>query len=276
MDARTVADARGVADACARRGGLQVRPLESMADLMAASSLFAAVWGTTAEGVPVHSEVLRSLVHAGGLVSGAYADGDLVGAAVLAPAAGAGEGYGMIAASAPGVADRGVGRALKQHQRAWGLEHEYVAMSWTFDPLVARNAHLNLTTLGALAVDYVPAFYGTMSDAINGSDEADRLVARWEFASPRTVAAAVAPVEPRVPDTDAGEPGPDGEPSVVRADGDLWLRAPRDIVELRRGRPALAKAWRAHFRGHLTTALADGLVGTGCSRSSWYVFTAGG
>ena len=63
-------------------------------------------------------------------------------------------------------------------------------MTWTFDPPVARNARFNLARLGAVAAEYEVAFYGRMSDGINGDDDSDRLVARWSLAGGRAAAAA--------------------------------------------------------------------------------------
>ena len=63
--------------------GVTVRELETMAEMHAVSDLLAAVWGKNDEGVPIPSEVLRGLVHAGGLVNGAYDGETLVGAAAL-------------------------------------------------------------------------------------------------------------------------------------------------------------------------------------------------
>lgn len=263
------------ADAAARRGGLTLRGLEGMPDLAEASALFETVWGRTREGAPVHSEVMRSLVHAGGLVSGAFAGGSLAGAAVLAPASGRGEAYGMIAATAPGLGDRGVGRALKLHQRAWGLDHGFEAMSWTFDPLVARNAFFNLTRLGARAITYEQAFYGYMSDELNGDDEADRLVARWEFAAPRVVKAAAGEVEaPQGPGAlpEGGVLGPDGSPAAAAVDGAAFVRVPADIVALRRTDAAEASGWRGFVRERMQAAFGAGLEAVGCTRDGWYVF----
>jgi hypothetical protein len=52
---------------------LHLAEVHQMADLRAVSDLFAAVWGRGDEGVPMPSEVLRAIVHAGGLVNAAYA-----------------------------------------------------------------------------------------------------------------------------------------------------------------------------------------------------------
>ena len=96
----------------------------------------------------------------------------------------------------PATQSRGVGFALKLHQRAWALDRRIESVHWTFDPLVGRNAYFNLHKLGARAIEYLPDFYGRMTDGINGGDAtSDRLYSSGTSASPEAVAAA------------AGDPG---------------------------------------------------------------------
>jgi predicted GNAT superfamily acetyltransferase len=168
---------------------------------------------------------------------------------------------------------------VKLRQRAWALAHEHDTMVWTFDPLVGRNARFNLAKLGTEAPEYDIAFYGRMSDEINGEDDSDRLVARWRLASRRTVAAtegtAADPAGP-VEGTEGAEvlrEGPDGAPMAVRDARGLWCRVPRDIVALRRDRPQEATRWRLAVRETLTGALDEGLVATHMSRDGWYLLT---
>ena len=75
-----------------------------------------------------------------------------------------------------------LGERLKLYQRdlvrAIGVE----TMHWTFDPLVARNAHLNLTRLGARAVEYVPDMYGSNTGSpAHGGLPTDRVVVAWDL-----------------------------------------------------------------------------------------------
>lgn len=257
------------------------RAATTMADLRAVAELFGAVWGRGDEGLPIGSEMLRSLVHADGLVSVLDGDnGSLLGAAVLGRA-GAGSAYSYLAATAPGEVERGLGMLLKHHQRQWCLERGIGWMRWTFDPLVGRNARFNLTKLGAVADRYEPEFYGVMSDQINGTDPADRLVARWRLDDPGR--RPDDPQEPPEPPADAGghsgglarQPGggvvgPDGHAAYVIAGRERWVRVPTDVVALRRSDPTQASAWRGQVREWFTEALAHGLVATGVTRAGWY------
>jgi len=254
---------------------LRLSAADDMATLREVAELFGAVWGWTSEGLPVSSEILRSMVHAGGLVSVARTGEGLVGAAVLGRDV-PGEAYGYIAAVRPGLADHGVGFALKQHQRAWSLEQGIGVLRWTFDPLVARNARFNLTKLGAVVRDYESAFYGRMSDRLNGSDDADRLVPEWWLDSERAVAAAAGqeldPGEPPVgsPDVVDAADGPDGLPAYAALPDVRWVRVPADIVDLRRRDPGQASVWRGFVRDRLGGDLGDGFVAVGVSRTGWY------
>jgi predicted GNAT superfamily acetyltransferase len=271
------AQAWRAAEAAAHRSGVTLTEADDMEQLRAVSTLLASVWGRNDEGVPVNSEVQRSLVHSGGCVTIARdGDGRLAGAAVLAVAAPAGSTYSMIAAVAPGTSDRGIGRTLKLRQRAWALANGFRSMRWTFDPLVSRNARFNLAKLGAEAVEYESAFYGRMSDDLNGDDDSDRLVAHWPLDAARAVAAAQGTgPDPVGPDehSRALRQGPDGSAMLRGDDRGLWCRVPADVVALRRGRPAEASQWRAAVREVLTAAFADGLVATHLTRDSWYLLT---
>lgn len=268
-----VEQAAAAADAAAARAAVHVAAVEGIEELRRVSDLFADVWGRTAEGVPITSELMRSLVHAGGLVSVATApaSGGLVGAAVLGRAE-PGACYSYIAAAVPGAGDRGVGFALKQQQRAWALARGLRRMSWTFDPLVSRNARFNLTKLGARVRVYEPAFYGQMSDAINGDDVADRLVVDWRLDSPAAVGASQGHVEePDEPlPADHRADGPDGLPAWAEAEDARWLRVPTDIVALRRRDPDQASRWRALTAQWIAGSFADGFVAVGTTRTGWY------
>lgn len=277
VPAAAVAEAADAALATSRRAGVQVRDVEDMEELRQVSALLASVWGRTPEGVPMPSEVMRGLAHAGGCTTAAFdASGTLVGAATLAIAAPCGTTYSLIAAVTPGGGDRGIGHAVKLHQRAWALRHGCRTMVWTFDPLVSRNARFNLTKLGAVAHEYAPGFYGQMADHINGSGEADRLVACWQLLSERATAAARGvPEGPSRPARAARRLayGPDSLPMLAEDGAGRWLRVPRDVVALRRNSPREAERWRAAVRDAFLDAFDGDLAATHTTRDGWYLLT---
>ncbi|MFF3907362.1 chorismate synthase [Streptomyces sp. NPDC001848] len=257
-----------LAEAAGRAAGVHVRTVHDVVGLAAVTDFFSDVWQTPKSAPPYPAEVLHSLVHAGGAVHGAYTvDGDrLAGAcvAVFGPPATA-EAYSLVAA-----ADRGVGYAVKQVQRAWLLERGARTLRWTFDPLVGRNARFNLVKLGATGTEYLVDFYGRMADGVNEGDESDRLTVTWDLTAPRqwreTGDRGAAPVTHQAPD---------GTPLARRSrdDRQLWCRVPDDIVTLRAADPALALRWRHAVRDVLTSAFAEGFTATGMSRDGWYTLS---
>jgi predicted GNAT superfamily acetyltransferase len=275
---RVVAAALEAAGAAARAARVLVRPVSSLAELTTLDHLLAGIWQEDAGGPLLTTELLRALAKSGNYVAGAFDGGTLVGAAVAFFAApGERELHSHIAGVATGAAGRHVGFALKQHQRAWALQRGIATVSWTFDPLVARNAYFNLTKLAAVPIEYLPNFYGVMHDRINGDDDSDRLLVRWDLAAPAVVAASAgrprrcvrppaATMALRRSPTGGPMPGPLRGPTVVVA-------VPDDIEALRRSAPGAAKDWRVAVRDTLSALLADGLRFTGFDRDGWYVLT---
>ncbi|MGB5951979.1 MAG: hypothetical protein WBG57_05595 [Ornithinimicrobium sp.] len=270
------------ASAAATRAGVRLESITDFEQLRSVSALLESVWGRSDEGVPINSDVLRGIVHAGGCVTCAYSrDEELVGAAALMPSVPSVASYSLIAAARAGGSDQGIGYAVKMNQRSWALQHGFTSMTWTFDPLVSRNARFNLVKLGAQAEVYEVAFYGQPSDDISGSDEADRLVARWVLGSARALAASALVADGPGADSEHGPPpqatlsqaGPDDNAMLARLDEDVWCRVPQDIISLRRSDPEHASSWRAMVRTVFTEAFADGLYATSISRDGWYRLT---
>jgi predicted GNAT superfamily acetyltransferase len=177
----------------------------------------------------------------------------------------------------PAVRGRNVGFALKTHQRAWALRRGLTAITWTFDPLVARNAYFNLAKLGALPVEYLENFYGRMGDEINADDESDRLLMEWRLDG--ALAARCCAGHPNHADSAAlraaavGLDADDkGRPVPGRANASTVLvRLPPDVEVLRRSDPRAARGWRHAVRDVLGGLLAEGAAVTGFARDGWYV-----
>lgn len=271
-------------EAATRAAGLARVRIEDETDLdrlRGIAALLISVWGTSQEAAPIPADLLRSISHAGCNVTAAYdVNGTLCGAAVAIVASENSSIYSLIAGVLPEVADAGVGFALKQHQRAWALERGFETMTWTFDPLVSRNARFNLTKLGAHATEYIEDFYGLMEDEINVNDESDRLVAVWSLTSDRVVDCSRGHPEafdlPDLSPEAVRGVGPDGHPMLVEQGGVLWCRVPTDILALRAGSPALAAEWRIRVREVFTEAFSAGRIADGVTRTGWYRLTTGG
>ncbi|MEV5570005.1 GNAT family N-acetyltransferase [Spirillospora sp. NPDC052269] len=245
--------------------GPVVRELRELAEFDAVVRLVNEIWGVNADGDPVSAEMMRALSHAGNYVAGAYQDGRLVGASVAFFAAPVGTSLHSHLTGASGIG-RGVGLALKLHQRDWALARGLTRITWTYDPLVRRNAYFNLVKLGARPVEYLPSFYGAMDDAINGGDDSDRVLAAWDIAEPLPgEAPSSGPVACALRDRD-------GRPEIVETAAEtVLIELPADIETLRHTDPNAARAWRLALREVLGGLLANGARVAGFHDRAAYV-----
>ena len=227
--------------------GIDIRFLDTVEEVHRASAVLAEVWGGDRGGMPPN--LLRALAHAGNYAVGLYDEERMVGASVAFFAEPAARSmHSHITGVLPDHQAQGLGRVLKRHQQEWGLARGVGHITWTFDPLVARNAHFNLRVLGTRVDDYLVNQYGPMNDGVNRGDETDRLMVTW--------ALAAAPV-----------PTPRDEDVVAS------VEIPSDIEALRRDSPADAAAWRVRVREAFLGHLADGLVASGFDDARGYLFT---
>lgn len=175
-----------------------------------------------------------------------------------------------VTASARG---RNVGYALKLHQHAWALRHGVQEITWTFDPLVSRNAYFNVAKLGASPTAYLPNFYGEMSDGINVGQGSDRLLVTWRVRStldlirrdeePSGARVLLEESSDGLPVKGAALPATSDEPALVRV--------PRDIEQVRQSSPAVARSWRSALGDVLGGLLAEGRRVSGFTRRGYYV-----
>lgn len=241
-----------------------VRELRRIDEFAEVFRLFDEIWHPEPANPPVTVELMRVFSHTGSYVAGAYEGGTLVGASVGVLAEG-NTLHSHVTGAAPG---RGIGHALKTHQRAWCAERGIDRITWTFDPLVRRNAYFNLAKLGARPIEYVESFYGAMADAINEGDESDRLVVEWlvkEQEAPGGPYQGVVVLEEE-----------DRLPVRGQVKGPVALvGTPADIEALRRDEPSAAMAWRLATREVLGGLMADGGRITGFTRNGEYVVLIG-
>jgi predicted GNAT superfamily acetyltransferase len=278
-----IAEAKDVAASTAGRLGITVRDLREPAAHEAAAQLLARVWRAESPDELLNARMMRALAYAGNYVVGAYRGAVLIGCAVAF--FGIDHLHSHITGVDPAAQSRGVGHAIKLHQRGWALDRRIESVHWTFDPLVRRNAYFNLHKLGARAVTYLPDFYGRMTDGINAGDTtSDRLYIQWDVASPEAIAAAggdtrdvdlaaVSAAAEVVLDRDA-----DGAPSPNKAAYDgrpLLVAVPADVEDLRGRDPDLAVRWRGEVRAALVGGLEAGYRITGMARSGSYVLERG-
>jgi predicted GNAT superfamily acetyltransferase len=311
MDDRLKATASGV-PAAAGVGGVALRQLAGPDDYRAGFELQLATWGAGFEG-SVPPSVLKIIQRAGGIAAGAFAaDGRMLGflcgltgvrpAGRRAPAGPAGapgappaapgtppaDGsrpelfhWSHMLAVAPEARDLGLGTRLKLYQRELLLPLGVETVEWTYDPLEARNAHLNLNRLGAEVVEYVEEMYaGEMGSELARGLGTDRFVVAWRIAGERVravlsghegPAGAAAPAAPasgaaRLPAAAAcfaeapwivpAPPG-GGEPPLPEAPR-VRIEIPERIQDFKAEQPERALAYRLCTRRAFGTYLARG------------------
>jgi predicted GNAT superfamily acetyltransferase len=217
--------------------------------------------------------VVRALA-ASGNVSWGASDGDRIVGFVLGWAGVDDRGlhvHSHMLASIPDSRHRGVGTALKLAQRAQALDQGIELMRWTFDPLLARNAWLNIGKLGAVIDGFERDFYGSMQDTLNQGERSDRAFIAWDLGRE--------PGRRTPPPADDLVCEDDGEPVIVERSGNGAARVviPAEYPKLRGAEPDRADRWRDAIATAFEACLDDGLVGRAFDRErSAYVFAEEG
>jgi predicted GNAT superfamily acetyltransferase len=251
--------------------------------MAAVEALSTVVWpGAELDVVPGH--LLLTVAHNGGLVAGAFDGNRLIGFV-----------FGFLGLDErwyaaklkhcshqlgvhPDYRSAGVGYALKHYQRQFVREQGLDLVTWTYDPLLSRNAQLNIAKLGAVCSTYRRNIYGELRDGLNAGLPTDRFLVDWWVASDR--------VERRVQGTDdrqpalagllasgafpVNPPGPDGVPMPPAPEGldrrpagaPVLLEIPADFLALKAADRTLATAWRLGTRAVFEALFASGLAVT--------------
>jgi predicted GNAT superfamily acetyltransferase len=248
--------------------GLSYRAFTSAEDAAACAALQAEIWGAAfADQVP--ASLLRVATSIGGLAIGAFDDdGALVG--FVFSLAGVRDGlpihWSHMLAVRESARGAGVGRHLKEMQRAELARRGIQRVLWTFDPLQARNAHLNFNRLGVQVIDYVENMYGITASPLHHGLATDRLVVvlptSTEGAARPAVAAALAaaarangslPMLTPFPRT--GDVTVDVDDTSVPA---LLIEIPSDLQQVVSSTPEVAAAWRLATRASFLRTLRAG------------------
>jgi chorismate synthase len=235
---------------------VQIRPFESHADRAQCVALQELTWGKAfTEKIP--AAMLLVAQETGGVTAGAFDDdGTMLG--FVFGVTGVRHGKLMhwsdMLAVRPEARGHRLGERLKEfqrdHCRALGVHTIY----WTYDPLVARNAHLNLNRMGARVDEFVVAMYGEGTNSpLQGDMPTDRFIVSWAV----DPAAAATPLDtlpadaPHAVDQDAAEGALLDVPSVT-------VRVPRDISTLAASDIAAARRWRFATRRAFSHYLTRG------------------
>ena len=251
---------------------IAIRELDSIADLRRAIALEKEVWSLHDADLTPLATALASRA-AGAFWLGAFDGPDLVGIAYAFPSLYDGRAgfHSHLLAVRESHRKDGLGYRLKMAQREHALALGVGEITWTFDPLLSRNAHLNFSRLGVISQKYIADFYGPQTSSplhVNGTD---RLWVTWPLGSKR--------VEVRLRGNDGRAESMDAlkhlEP-LVRFDGKsrpaladlpaailrqrIAIEIPGDIARMEQDEMSLAREWRTATRTAFTTALQAGFV----------------
>ena len=229
---------------------ISIHPILTLDKQYLAREIFDKTWPMEI-GTEITPNLLQAMVHSGAYLSGAFIGDKCVGAAFAFPATSGGlHLHSHMTAVLDKYRDQGIGYALKIDQWNWAKKNNYKEITWTFDPLVARNAKLNLIKLGVDVSKYYPNFYGDMPDALNTGDESDRIMASWKVVGGQPVAKNVIT-------------NPD--------ESDTLIKIPEDIVAIRSKDISENLKWRRKVREEFMRAFEKGGKVVGFSANNEYV-----
>lgn len=259
---------------------MDIRDLHTLEDYSLVVDLQRKVWGEGYDDV-VPLSILAVVAKRGGILVGAF-DGETLAAFVF---------------SVPGLKDRkamqwshmlgvdeayrrsGIGYTLKLAQRDRALAQGLDLVEWTYDPLMAPNAHLNFARLGVVAEEYLENVYGASGSVLHQGAPTDRFIAAWNIATPhverriasdaqaragaqaigvvRDASFAEAPVLNATRE-DGGWLIPVGDPDLARGEARLLVTIPARYGDMLQQEPATALTWRLQTRSIFQTYFARG------------------
>jgi chorismate synthase len=214
----------------------EIRPAETIAEYDACEEIQRRAWGYQDIDVVPTNELI-SAVRAGGVVLGAFLDdgrmaGFVFGIVGREQETGLVYHYSRMVGVDPEFRGKGIAQSLKMAQRGAVMEQGLDIMRWTFEPLEAGNAMLNLRKLGAEVVGYYQNLFGDVTTSpLHQGIGTDRLMVEWRLRGPRRE------VDTRGP----------------------RIEIPTSIQDLKRN-PSEAQRARARVRAEFEAALADGWI----------------
>jgi predicted GNAT superfamily acetyltransferase len=238
------------------RIALLIRPFASHHDRAQCVSLQELTWGSGfTEKVP--AAMLLVAQKLGGVVAGAFDERDTLIGFVFG-VTGLKDGrivhWSDMLAVRPEAQGQHLGERLKEFQRDRCREMGISTIYWTYDPLVSRNAHLNLNRMGARVDEYVVAMYGEGTNSpLQGDMPTDRFVITWAV-DPTQVAKPLDALPDDLP-LAVGADAAEGEFVAAR---NVGVRVPRDITALAAHDISAARRWRMATRRAFTHYLPRG------------------
>ena len=264
------------------QGEASIRPFTSRGDYAACVELQRETWGEHFADI-VPPTILMVSQRLGGVAAGAFGPGGrLLGFVFGMTGIRDGEPvhWSDMLAVRPEARGTGLGKRLKLFQRDRLLERGVRRVQWTYDPLVVRNANLNLNGLGAAPIEHVVNLYGDTGSSLHAGLDTDRFIVEWRLddATPTErhagAGAAAVPAPSAVPaGTDSATVDVGSSPICdlkstaaerpLPAEPSVRVAAPADIYAIKAADPAQARAWLALQRLAFTHYLGRGYRVTG-------------
>ncbi len=270
-----------------------IRLLHNLDEMHEAVALQKTYWGNDLESV-VPAHMLFSLATSGGHILAAF-DGDKMVAVLIGFL-----GTDVQEANRPAMANlrivskrmivlpeyrgQGIGYKLKKRQREFAMRQGIRLVTWTFDPLLAANAHLNIRKLGAISTEYLENYYGTSNEGgLSRTGTSDRLLVEWwvtnrrveeRFNGSRGLINFSQYLEAETPIANASHVSSSGlivpSDSVIVPKGSLALvEIPVAYDALIRDHLPLVVQWQSHIRSIMQGFFANGYTVTDFVRSQY-------
>ncbi len=247
-----------------------IRDLDSYADLEQVEAVEREVWGLADRDV-IPLTLIIATKEAGSIWVGAFDGLELAGFAFgfLGMEHGSLILHSHMLAVREPYRDLDLGRRLKLAQRERALTMRIQEMTWTFDPLQSKNAHLNFGKLGVVSDVYRIDFYGPETSSVLHQNGTDRLWVKWPVASRRVrdrlqgkdyrpeVLDAFSRLQPLVQFNGDGRPLRN-DLSAALARQRIAIQIPSDIGAVEQKDLGLARGWRQATRWAFTEALRAG------------------
>jgi predicted GNAT superfamily acetyltransferase len=249
-----------------------IRDLESIPDLQLAVDLEKQTWEADDRDVTPLALAIATRA-AGAMWMGAFDKAQLVGFAFALPSLEHGRTafHSHMLGVHPSHRGMGLGYRLKLAQRQKALALGIKEITWTFDPLRARNAHLNFGRLGVISNNYRNDFYGPQTSSPLHRNGTDRLWVTWHLADQRVESRlrgkdvrfenldALTHLEPLISFNGKGGPAL-SDLARALARQRVAIEIPGDMDRIESENEVLAREWRVATRQAFTESLQAGFV----------------
>ena len=260
---------------------IEFRPLTGLDEMAEVEALQSKIWADST--AVIYRNTLINLVRSGALLIGAHDSGQLVGFLLgylglespnsERPALANLKMVSQRMAVLPEYRDRGIGYEMKLAQRQYAQKQGIRLITWTYDPLLTRNAHLNIRKLGAIVREYWRDYYGTTPSAQVVLGSSDRFAVEWWVTGHRVEQRLSGKrgglALPQYTDANAYILNPTKRESngFVQPGDDMMytpqgmvvlVEVPENFTDMVNADPSLAQAWRQHSRSAFEQILASG------------------